>query len=686
LNGDNHPNSRWISELMRDGTALSAFATDSASSNRGFFKTYLAIGVVICLAAIVQTEVQTEALLKLRTRYKWALLVAAFAVNAALALAVVMRRDGDADIWDRLTLSRSRAPGRRLVGVGLLLLPLPILWLARDQFFGNGLEAFFRLLWLFWWLALAQAIGLKLLTGVSWSVSLALALLLDGMLAELYTLVLPISNYPFSMGWSEASRFYYGSLVFSPSIYGQRFPLSVWHGSRYLMLAIPFLIHDLPIWAARLWQVLLWIGVTAASSWALVRRLRLASWLAGAIFVSWLFLYFFQGAVYYHLQVCVIIVLLGVSTQHPWRSLAAVAAASFWAGMSRLNWYPVPAMLAIALYLLELPVRGERNVLRYLRTPTLWAILGVAAALGGQAFYIAISGDTNLEAFGSSLTSALLWYRWLPSPTNAIGIIPGVILVSLPLWLVIIWRTRARQSRLHPIRWFGLLGMLFVLLVGGLIVSSKIGGGGDLHNMDAYLVLLAILAAYFVVKADAPEPGTSGASATAAPWSALALMVLVPVAFSILGIGSPFQYDPAKAAADLVTVRREVQDYSKSGPILFMYERQLLTFHMIPGVALVPQDEVVSIMEMAISGNEPYLNQFYADLANHRFAAIVAHPQNLGVETGDFIEENDAWARLVAQPMLCQYKPALTLEYSKVQILIPRARPCADFPPTIHAP
>jgi hypothetical protein len=117
-----------------------------------------------------------------------------------------------------------------------------------------------------------------------------------------------------------------------------------------------------------------------------------------------------------------------------------------------------------------------------------------------------------------------------------------------------------------------------------------------------------------------------------------------------------------------------------------MYERQLLTFHLIPGVALVPQDEVVSIMEMAISGNEPYLNQYYTDLANHRFAAIVAHPQNLGVETGDFIEENDAWARLVAQPLLCQYKPALTLDYSKVQILIPRARPCAEFPPTIHAP
>ncbi len=117
-----------------------------------------------------------------------------------------------------------------------------------------------------------------------------------------------------------------------------------------------------------------------------------------------------------------------------------------------------------------------------------------------------------------------------------------------------------------------------------------------------------------------------------------------------------------------------------------MYERQLLTFGLIPRVPLVPEDEVVSLMEMAISGNEPYLTQFYDDLAKHRFAAIVAHPQNLGVETGDFIEESNAWNRLVAQPMLCQYKPVLTLDYSHVQILIPRARPCAEFPPAVNAP
>ena len=166
--------------------------------------------------------------------------------------------------------------------------------------------------------------------------------MIDGVISQIYITFLPVTNYPFSVGWSEASRFYYGSLLFSKSIYGVNLPLSVWHGTRYFLLAIPFLIHGLPIWADRLWQVLLWLGITGLTSWLFVRRLKLQEWTTALILGAWLFLYLFQGAVYYHLQVCVIIILLGVSSQHPWRSLAAVIVSSFWAGMSRIELVPGP--------------------------------------------------------------------------------------------------------------------------------------------------------------------------------------------------------------------------------------------------------------------------------------------------------------------------------------------------------
>ncbi len=652
------------------------------SDIKTFFKTYCAIGAGICLLAIYQTQQQTQAIFKIRTRYKWVLLMAVFAINAAAGLYLLLRRNVPDSFWERFDLKERSSFLGKVFGLFLIALPFPILWSAKSDFFGNGGEAFFRLMWLFWWLALGQAAGFKLATGFSWPLSFAFVLLLVGIVSQTYITFLAVTSYPFSVGWSEASRFYYGSLPFSKSIYGVSLPLSVWHGTRYFLLAIPFLIHGLPLWADRLWQVLLWLGISSLTSWVFVRRLKLQEWTTALILSGWFFLYLFQGAVYYHLQICVIIILLGVSTRHPWRSLVAIIASSFWAGMSRLNWFPVPAILAITLFLLEEPFSRSGQVRRYFFTPVLWGVVGFVTALLGEAFYIAISGNTDLHAFGSSLTSQLLWYRWFPSDTNPIGIIPGTLIVSMPLFMLIYFSIRNHLDNLHPLRWIGLISMVFVLLAGGLVVSTKIGGGGDLHNMDAYMVLLALIAIYFFCQRVETET-TAMARFELVTWPIIALMLIVPIGFSISHITSPFTYNKVNAADDLSVLRQTVQSYSKSGEVLFIYQRQLLTFGLIPNVPVVPEDEVVSLMEMAISGNKPYLNKFYGDLANHRFAAIVANRQNLGVATGDFIEESNVWTNLVAQPLLCQYKPVITTTFSNIQVFIPRDRPCPDFPPSL---
>jgi hypothetical protein len=255
----------------------------------------------------------------------------------------------------------------------------------------------------------------------------------------------------------------------------------------------------------------------------------------------------------------------------------------------------------------------------------------------------------------------------------------------LPLFILLGGAIRGHLRNLHIVRWLVLVAMLLVLFAGGLVVSTKIGGGGDLHNMDAYMVLLALIGVYFIGQRVEPEAG-SAEPFRQARWPGIALMLVVPVAFTLLRISPPFRYDAALASQDLSSLRTSVEGYSQAGPVLFINERQLLTFGMIPNVPVVPDYEVVSLMEMAISGNRPYLTQFYQDLETHKFAAIVAHKQNLGVEGGDFIEENNAWTRLVAQPLLCQYKPILTLDYSDVQVFVPRARPCPEYPPALDGP
>jgi hypothetical protein len=649
------------------------------SNLKVFIQTYLVICVSLALMAIYQTEMQTRALLRISTRYKWVVVIAFFGINVIAGIYFYLRPEKITHFLENPFFEKTSGWLPKILGVVLILAGFPFLWWVKFTFFGKVLTALFPLLWVMWAVAFFQAIVLKRISRFSWPAVFMLALILNGIVFQTYTIFQPVTDYPFSMGWSEASRYYYGSLLFSQSIYGVKLPLSIWHATRYFLQAIPFFIKGLPLWADRLWQSLLWLGITGITSWLIVRRVKPQNWETKLFLGGWFFLYVFQGAIYYHLQICIIIILMGVSMRHPWRSLIAVVAASFWAGMSRLNWYPVPAMLTITLYLLEEPFSRFNNFWRYIAKPALWAVLGLGTALLGQAFYIWISGNTDLSAFSSSLHSPLLWYRWFPNDTNPLGVIPGILIVSLPLLALLFWTLRGRLNNLHFLRWGGLALMLLVLFGGGLVVSAKIGGGGDLHNMDAYMAMLALIVAYFVAERFEAE-SAQNLRFEAVTWPFVALMLIVPIAFTFSHIVPPIQYDRVQANKDLSTLRTTVQSYSKSGEVLFMYERHLLTFDMIPNVPIVQEYEVIPLMEMAISGNQPYLDRFYSDLKNHRFTAIVATKQNLDANSGDFAEESAMWNQLVAYHLLCEYEPTLTLESSNIQVYVPRAVPECPSP------
>ena len=117
-----------------------------------------------------------------------------------------------------------------------------------------------------------------------------------------------------------------------------------------------------------------------------------------------------------------------------------------------------------------------------------------------------------------------------------------------------------------------------------------------------------------------------------------------------------------------------VNEAKGPGPVLFISERQMITFGNV-NIPLVPNYEVIILMEMAMSGNQPYLDRFYSDLQHHRFAAIVAGKQNLGIkEDGVFYEENNAWNSLVSPYVLCYYETTQTIETElrDIQIFTPR--------------
>ncbi|MEJ5225194.1 MAG: hypothetical protein WHV44_12125, partial [Anaerolineales bacterium] len=578
--------------------------------------------------------------------------------------------------WNALTAwLQSPAPAHawaRLGGAALFLGAFAFILLARQFLAGYFADLHIPTLWLAAWGSLLGAAGLRLLTRQPWAFALAGMLLTAGVLAKAVSLSTSISDSPLSLGWSEASRFYYASLFFAERLYGQPLPLSILHPTRYFLQSFPFIFDGLSIEAHRAWQVFLWLALTAGAGWALVQRLgirpRFAAWLAGA----WFFLYLFQGAVYYHLLVMVIVVLLGASTRRPWQTLLVVLLASLWAGVSRVNWFPVPALLATALYLLEQPVGRERHWLRYITWPAIWFAAGVAAALAAQSAYIFLSGNaSNAEAFASSFTSDLLWYRLWPSPTYPLGTIPGIVIVSAPLVAVLAACLRGRLGDWHPIRLVGLGSILLVLLGGGMVVSVKIGGGGDLHNMDAFITLLGVVTAVAFLGRAVPD---AGEPTPARPWLAVIAAVLIPVYFSLQAYNPVFT--PRSDYDDFVVaeIRAVLEPAAAQGKqSLLITQRQLITFGTV-NIPLAPDYEVVSLMEMAMSRNEKVLGQFYRDLDERRYAYIVVSPLFLAYKGADspFGEENDVWVRYVAAHLACEYEPINTFEAAQVQILAPK--------------
>ena len=509
----------------------------------------------------------------------------------------------------------------------------------------------------------------------SFDFRLGASLLAGGAIYLASTYLPGISNYPLSLGWSEASRYYYASLFASERLYGIGVPPSVLHPSRYLLQAIPFLLPNSGIWLHRLWNVLLWLGLPLAAAGLLVKRLDLQDRALRGLVVLWVILFLFQGPLLFHLLVPVILVFADFGHDNFWRSLVVVVAASAWAGISRINWLAVPGFIAATLYFLERP-RGDEPLVRYWGRPLLWIGIGSLAAGLSYSGYVLLSGNEPGQ-FGSSLTSDLFVYRLLPNRTFPLGILGAVGLASLPI-LFILWRWISKGGRsLSAIRWVPVDGMLGVLLVGGVIVSLKIGGGSNLHNLDAYLILLLVLGAYvYFGRAASSDPAGAGLG-----WGGHALVVAVPL-FFVLSTGSRAPHlNPEFGSRVVAQIQEQIDALEQPEPrVLFISERQLLTFKGVEGVGLVPEYEKVFLMEMAMSGTRSYLDRFHSELREHRFDLIVSEPLKIQYQgrSHAFGEENDAWVREVSEPALCFYEPILTIEGAAVQVLVPRSQelPC----------
>jgi len=412
------------------------------------------------------------------------------------------------------------------------------------------------------------------------------------------------------------------------------------------------------------------------------------------LFGAWALLFLAQGPKYPTLLVSAILVVVAIRQRRLAVALILVALAAYFAHLSRWTWTYAPGLWAGMLALAEIPAPSLRpkDWPRLLRP----VALGLSGYVGGQFLPLLFPWQTSAIATQSQGLSLiidpsrgltrqpLLWDRLFPNPTYPPGILLGVAWVALPVLLLVAYLIHRRIVRLNALQLAGFGLPALVFLIVGVIASTKIGGGSNLHNLDMFWITLALLAAWAL-------PGLTAALGRS-PRSAmlqalLAATVLLP-AFYVLQYGSPLTLPaPDLSGEALEAIRTQVAEADAAGgQVLFMDQRQLLTFGDVPKVPLVGDYEKKYLMDQAMAANEVYFEQFHRDLAAHRFELIVSEPLWIQYKPEDnvFSDENDAFVRWVSTPVLCYYEPLETFREVGVQLLTPRAQPLDD--PLVKCP
>ena len=545
-------------------------------------------------------------------------------------------------------------------------------WVLLDM--GNFFLTAFPLIWLFGHIALLGVLFLRGTGRFTLLQSMLITFLVYGVFLWLVYYLPNINNYPLTLSWSETSHYYYASLIFSRIIYGQWAPLSILNPSRYLLQSLPFLVPSLPLWFHRLWEAMLWLGISFASAVALSNRIKPADKLLKLALIAWFFMFCFQGPIYYQLMLVILIVLLGFKKDKLWFSLGCVAVASLWAGISRVNWFPVASMLAVTLYVLEVPYK-DKSFWHYWGWPITAVILGMIIAFGSSVVYTVISGQPP-ELFMLSFGMHLLGYRLLPSEAYGLGIIILTVFASLPALLIVLWGVLPRVKQWSSLRLLALLSVLISLMIAGFVVSARIGGGNNIHNLDSFLVVLGVITIYVAINRFIPDKPDDNKNISL-PIPIVLLAFLIPI-ISAISILTPLsQLDYQQAWADIQQVKTLINDaQAEDGEILFIHQRHLLIFNLIDNVDMVHEYEKVELMEMAMANNQAYLTKFWYDLQSHRFDLIITEPIFIIIRpsTDIFAEENNAWVEHVSVPLLESYEIISVMRESNMVVLAPKGR------------
>lgn len=501
-----------------------------------------------------------------------------------------------------------------------------------------------------------------------------------------------VTSYPFPLSWSEGNRLWDYSIVFGSARYlnPTTSPIFTFIASgRQFLWAIAYLIPNINIWGVRLWDALTWLVFPLGLGWVAVSRRNVGQpdWVWKAGFVLWVFLLVSQGPIYAPLLICAILVVVGVRLRNVVLSCLMILLAGYYANLSRWTWTYAPSLWAGMLALLDAAEPGfKRSQWKQLVRPVLFVIVGY---LGGQVLpqVVGLLQKSAAQSQQISLVidptrglsrQPLLWDRLFPNTTYPPGILLGTAWAALPIVILLAWLVAGRVWKINLLQILGIALPNLAFLGVGLVASTKIGGGSNLHNLDMFWVGMVMAAAWAWKEVVPKYSRLDGLQLQAV---VLICVALVFPTMYLIQNGSPLVLPDKKEVQEAMhTLQAQVAQAQQQGEVLFLDQRQTLTFGQVQGVPLVVEYEKKFLMDQAMEGNPTYFKKFYQDLAAHRFVLIISEPlayqfQGKGNVFGD---ENDAYVKWVTGPLLCYYEPKITYESEQLQFLTPRPASLSD--------
>jgi hypothetical protein len=485
---------------------------------------------------------------------------------------------------------------------------------------------------------------------------IALSLLIGASVFAVSKRLILVSDYPFKLYWSEGNRLWDYSLYFLREQYlvaGEfTFPTYLTPG-RHGLWGLPFLIPGATIATLRLWDVVLWTLPYLLLGWLIFSPKRTnLSWQLRLGLSLWVLVLLTLGGIFAPLVLSAILLAWLLNPSRPFRVALLAAAAGFYAGISRWTWFAAPAVWAGLWVLLDVDTEADRER-RFIRSLG----VGLAGLIGGLlAQAIMSAAFPRPEAvFSTALSQPLLWYRLLPNALNQQGILRDLLIAVGPIVGLLIWGGVRGRTRWGWLEWTALGLSLAGFLGLGLAASVKMGGGSNLHNLDMFMMTLLFALAWVMFRWLGQERRSWG-SLPGGIQALLILAVLIP-SFDVMRSGQPTRIPDEDAVRESLEIIQA--EAAIANEVLFIDQRQLLTFGQVEGEPLILDYELKHMMNQAMSSNQEYFDQFEADLAAHRFDLIVsdAIPQFLRGSNYQFGEESDVWFNFVAGPLTDYYIP-----------------------------